>query len=799
MKKVINKKWLGLIVGSVFVLSATAAVAASCNNEKKDDNPQLNQQSQTNSVTTPLLDPKDTSKEGYKPSNEDLAKISKAANDLNVTFTQLANRPNLKSSDIMFDQIEQESIKFEIKGNYANEFEGKVANIAPDLDEHNNNVSFRTGKAKIILELKHIPTSTSVTKTVLIDDLKSNPANANSKGQIQHIARAPSKSEVNNYLTTYTQLERFEKDNNPYVESLRRYRATSQGLPADAPLSDVIKNVKVTENQKAEFDKKAKALNLDTYDNQAVKAWTIPSYDETGKVTGLNIQDNPGQQASWVDYYNRLAYRSSGLARTLTNQTYKDIALQTYIIKFTNQDPEHPHDELKSVINGGTAWILDYEKPTNGSKYPTKWYLATNIHVANDLTDETKNLSLTRINNDVGIGKTLRIDGLDDNFSTFIFDMKKMKKKPKVVYKAVDFLNKDPSDYLVEEQKQKYKDYKEYADFAVIEIDLSGVEENALDYGRNPLSNFPREDLKDGEKFARHMTDGYAEKSEEKKIKFLKESYLKNYKKIDVPLADLSKDANKDKYDFLYALGYPSSVGDYFLKQYVDDDQKLVAKWHRSLWINQNEKFYEKISVNELTNESTFSKEELERGNIMSYQIGLRTFIDKPGLSDAFIGVPFITKEPLETKVTDDQNKEKSVKLIQMGLQYLPRHYEPTGGASGSSIRNQKNELVSIFHSSFLNTITGLSAAFRSEGFNYNGLYGDYNLPQYDLIYGGGQDQKKDKYGSFKDALKAMYPNSNMKTALFPEGVDHEYQEFKFTELAKPSSSSSSSSSSSNN
>lgn len=796
MKKVINKKWLGLIVGSVFVLSATAAVAASCNNEKKDDNPQLNQQSQTNSVTTPLLDPKDTSKEGYKPSNEDLAKISKAANDLNVTFTQLANRPNLKSSDIMFDQIEQESIKFEIKGNYANEFEGKVANIAPDLDEHNNNVSFRTGKAKIILELKHIPTSTSVTKTVLIDDLKSNPANANSKGQIQHIARAPSKSEVNDYLTTYTQLERFEKDNKPYIDSLRRYRADKQGLPADAPLSEVFKNIKATDAQKEKFDKKAKELNLDTFDNQTVKAWSVPSYDSSGNVIGLNIQENPGQQASWVDYYNRLAYRSSGLARTLTNQTYKDIALQTYIIKFTNQDPEYPTDERKSVIDGGTAWILDYEIPANG-KYPTKWYLATNIHVANNLTDKTKNLSLTRINKDVGIGKTLRIDGLDDNFSTFIFNMKEMTKKPKVVYKAVDFLNKDPSDYLVPEQKEKYKEFKEYADFAVIEIDLSDVKEKHLDYGSNPLSNFPREDLTNGEKFAEHLTDGYANKDEKQKIKFLKDSYLKDYKKIDVPLADLSKDVNKDKYDFLYALGYPSSVGDYFLKQYVDDDQKLVAKWHRSLWINQNEKFYEKISINELTGESTFSKEELDRGNIMSYQIGLRTFIDKPGLSDAFIGTPFITTKPLETKVPDGENKEKSVKLIQMGLQYLPRHYEPTGGASGSSIRNQKNELVSIFHSSFVGTITGLSAAFRSEGFDYGGLYGTYNLPQYDLIYGGGKDQNKDKNASFKDALKAMY-SRGIKTALFPEGVDKEYEQYKFGDIIKVNPSSSSSSSSSN-
>ncbi|WP_165001846.1 hypothetical protein [Mycoplasmopsis bovirhinis] len=31
--------------------------------------------------------------------------------------------------------------------------------------------------------------------------------------------------------------------------------------------------------------------------------------------------------------------------------------------------------------------------------------------------------------------------------------------------------------------------------------------------------------------------------------------------------------------------------------------------------------------------------------------------------------------------------------------------------------------------------------AFKSGGFGYQGLYGQYNLPQYDLVHGGGKDQ----------------------------------------------------------
>lgn len=51
-----------------------------------------------------------------------------------------------------------------------------------------------------------------------------------------------------------------------------------------------------------------------------------------------------------------------------------------------------------------------------------------------------------------------------------------------------------------------------------------------------------------------------------------------------------------------------------------------------------------------------------------------------------------------------------------------------------------KNELVGIFRS----IETGLflkCPAFKSGGFGYQGLYGQYNLPQYDLVHGGGKDQ----------------------------------------------------------
>nr|WP_307908446.1 hypothetical protein [Mycoplasmopsis bovis] len=55
---------------------------------------------------------------------------------------------------------------------------------------------------------------------------------------------------------------------------------------------------------------------------------------------------------------------------------------------------------------------------------------------------------------------------------------------------------------------------------------------------------------------------------------------------------------------------------------------------------------------------------------------------------------------------------------------------------------------------------------FRSPGKDYNKLFGNYNLPQYDLIYGGGKDQKN----SYRQALEAKYKFNewkNFKTKLF--------------------------------
>lgn len=152
-----------------------------------------------------------------------------------------------------------------------------------------------------------------------------------------------------------------------------------------------------------------------------------------------------------------------------------------------------------------------------------------------------------------------------------------------------------------------------------------------------------------------------------------------------------------------------------------------------SLWINSENEYYGAKITDEENGPSSYPKEKLDRGNFLSYQIGYRSFIDKPGVLDTFIAIP---------KLGKDFYYLNGKRYVNMALAYMPRRYAPTGGSSGTSIRNQNNELVSVFYASNSSARVGISAAFRSEGYDYKGLYGKYNLPQYDLIYGGGQDQK---------------------------------------------------------
>lgn len=419
----------------------------------------------------------------------------------------------------------------------------------------------------------------------------------------------------------------------------------------------------------------------------------------------------------------------------------------------------------------GTMWIMDYQ--LNASNNPTTFYFGTNSHVAKAITDRLTSVTITRIKDTVQVGQTLKLNSFDPNFETFSFQINEQNKQSVyAIFHATDFINKNPSDYLVKDQAQKYKDAGFFADFAVIEFDFE-----KLLSANNVTVTRARQEVKeyqslDAKKMSAIITNNYATKKE-KQVKFKSDSYLEDYQKIDRPiLAKNQSDRERlNKLENIYVLGYPTSESDYYLRQHLDDEQIKEKKNDFSLWTNSDSRYFDSVSKQEGSS-GRYSKEELERGNFLSYQIGYRSFIDKPGLTDAFLSTHRIG-DKLYTLTLNGRTKQ----YFNFGLELMPRFYSPAGGASGSSVRNKNNELIAVYHASNGNAKTGLATMFRSPGYSYKGLFGEYNLPEYDLIYGSGQNQ----INSYRHALKNKY-SDKIKTRLFEEGFDEDKipDNFKF-------------------
>ncbi|WP_434343875.1 DUF31 family protein [Mycoplasma sp. 06067-C1-B144P-99-0482-3] len=428
----------------------------------------------------------------------------------------------------------------------------------------------------------------------------------------------------------------------------------------------------------------------------------------------------------------------------------------------------------------GTMWIMDYLEESNGN--PTKFYFGTNSHVAKAIKDNLVSFSLTRLNSDISVGQTFNLNGFDRNFTKFAFEKNdngtKLNDAVSTIFHATDFIKDDanPLSFLEQTQKEKYKDAGIFADFAVIEIDFKKLLNNSnykfsIWNESNEVSN--KYD-KDTNKLVSLITNNYF--TSDKKIQFESESLLdeNKYKKFDRKL-DFNPKINKEveeykNLDSLYIVGYPIAVEDYYLDKYEDYKQLQSREYDYSLWVNSESKYYKNLVKKEGTPPS-FKEYETDKGNFFSYQIGYRSFIDKPGLTDAFLAVYRIGKK---LYTLNDNGKTK--KYFNYGLEILPRFYAPSGGASGSSVRTKDNKLIAVFHAANNSAKTGLAAVFRSYGKDYNKLFGKYNLGQYDLIYGGGKDQIDGK--SYREVMKKKYPDK--KSALLKEGFDKIPTEFQF-------------------
>ncbi|MGP1451565.1 MAG: Ig-specific serine endopeptidase MIP [Metamycoplasmataceae bacterium] len=641
---------------------------------------------------------------------------------------------------------------------HKNELDIEVLDVIVDYNTCN-----KTGQFKLSLKLIDKKTKQIYNKVVSLSGFATSPYGADENGKIPGSSADTLKPDSVQEYVNADQQKRYDLDNKKYLQAL-------QAQQMNKPLDEVRTDLKSKYNQKGinNFNEKAKTLNQDSYESAARKGYTVPTYDSDGNFKGLAMaSEETAKGPSWVDSLGgRNPFQINGLARTLPNKNYLRTARQTFGVTITNEENKA---ERKYRTTSGTMWVMDYEKRADG-KYPTKWYFGTNLHVADALNDKTTVLSFLKLMNTAREKTTFRLTNLDDNFNTFSFIRKDqpegyMKDNGvKTIYSARNFLSTKPSDYLNDEQKEKYKDTEEFLDFSIFEVDFEKMTLSSVTGNINGSVNSAQYKNMDPHELAKMMTNGYAEDANKgDRVKFKSTSYLKDYSKIDYPLTT-PKD-NPEWYkqkDELFAVGYPNSTGDYFLRQYIDEDQiKYRNQYNFSLWTNSDYRFYNQLTGN------TWPESKTERGNYLSYALGYRSFTDKPGLADAFISAPHTGNSLYKS----NDNKE----YIAMGLEYAIRHYAPVGGASGSSVRTQNNELVGVYHVSNSSAHTGLAAAFRSEGYNYNGLYGQYNLPQYDLIYGGGQNQTT----SYRQALLQAY-GKDYKTGLFEDGVENIPEEYKF-------------------
>ncbi|PTD34178.1 putative lipoprotein [Mycoplasma mycoides subsp. mycoides KH3J] len=440
-------------------------------------------------------------------------------------------------------------------------------------------------------------------------------------------------------------------------------------------------------------------------------------------------------------------------------------------------------EKIFQTSESGTMWIMDYINENN-NKTPTKFYFGTNSHVAKAIKDDLISVSLTRINSDINVGQTFNINSFDKNFTTFTFEAQENKSKISnavtAIYHATDFIKKEssPVELLEKEQKEKYKDAGIFADFAVIEIDFEKLLKTD-DYKRsiwNEKTEISDKSPSDQEGLIKKITNDY--QNSKSKVQFESNSLLEDqfYNTFDRKL-DFNHNKPEDVKNYkdlnsFYILGYPSSKEDHYLEKYYDQKQLDYQKYDFSLWVNSEYKYYKNI-VKKEGYTSSFKDYELEKGNFLSYQIGYRSFIDKPGLTDAFLAVHRIGND----LYTLYDEKEKKVKhYFNYGLEILPRFYAPAGGASGSSVRTKDNKLIAVFHAANYVAKTGLAATFRSNGYDYNNLFGNYKLGQYDLIYGGGKDQISGR--SYREVMQKLYKDK--KSALFANGFNEIPESFKF-------------------
>ena len=356
----------------------------------------------------------------------------------------------------------------------------------------------------------------------------------------------------------------------------------------------------------------------------------------------------------------------------------------------------------------GTGWILDYKLTENGS-YPTTWYFATNSHVIHNLKVENDTITPDRyeIENEPFYNtKEVTLETVKDPKIGINFGTSKQ--NPNNFIRKTISPNKVKTifignDFLTTSPKN-FTNSPRWQDV-----------EEYIDFAIMEVTFNTPEDAKE-------ITQNYVNEPD-RHFKYKKESLLKN--------------SNNIKKNDFSILGFPTIENGTYWRETQLMSSRPASK-------TNNESLTDKNNLTSLTTSNYYKNFD-----------GINH-----GIIDAAIGLSYLT-------YTYRQSYSLSTTYTQWGLMYALDYANLGEGSSGSMMMDSEGYTWGIYFGGDDNAKVGIAVSLYSEGFNYGGKFGKYNLEGYDLIEGGFPNQKT----SYKQNLKKIY-GSNIKTKLFPNGLN---------------------------
>ncbi|AFN65019.1 prolipoprotein [Mycoplasma wenyonii str. Massachusetts] len=409
--------------------------------------------------------------------------------------------------------------------------------------------------------------------------------------------------------------------------------------------------------------------------------------------------------------------------------------------------------KLGMPCSAGTGWLLDFEMPKDG-KYPTKWFIATNLHVINMFrfksnpynvslpiaSEYLSNLRLASygrylnscedaiLNNkselqlytekdeydrNIYPQDTTRVNSFRNSYSYWNLSERQTIytttiSNPKLVYAAIDFLGPR---YTVSGHKNSKESY--FKDFGVMEVDFANEDQ------------------------ARIMTNGTYDKYYKTKVErqrpavdFFAPELMSTY--------DAHELANSE--DRYYIGGYPGSVSDN-LSFNINAKLKLIQQ---NRWSHYD--YYYPNYDTELTNSKlTYFKKVRGNDDLITYNLLNSRGQVIPGHAD-------INK--VDSITNDSKIMWNGKQLNGWGYNYLIDNTFLGRGASGSMVLNQHGELLGLYR-------------MYNESFNFGFVEplraswvvdekGKIILPGFDLLTG-----TENQAISYKSQLLRHNPNLN--------------------------------------